>query len=140
MPRLSRRNLLATSAAGGTAAFLHSVIPHSHPWEHEAKAAETGHGMHGGAGSGGGHADFRGGAMVDHEANGFHPTELLRDFDRGTTSKLADGRTVREWELVAVDKEIEVAPGVRFAAWTYNGRIPGPTLRATEGELLRITS
>ena len=28
------------------------------------------------------------------------------------------------------DKEIEVAPGVSFAAWTYNGRIPGPTLRA----------
>ena len=30
-------------------------------------------------------------------------------------------------------------PGVKFAAWTYNGRIPGPTLRAREGERLRIT-
>ena len=30
-------------------------------------------------------------------------------------------------------------PGVTFAAWTYNGRIPGPTLRCREGELLRIT-
>ncbi len=149
MPRLSRRRLLATSipAAGGTAAFLHSVIPHRHPWESEAKAAEPGQDMHAGmdhegmahAGGGGGHADFRDGRMVDHAGNGFHPTELLRDFDRGTTRKLADGRTVREWELVAIDKEIEVAPGVRFAAWTYNGRIPGPTLRATEGELLRIT-
>ena len=29
-------------------------------------------------------------------------------------------------------------PGVKFAAWTYNGRIPGPTLRAREGERLRI--
>jgi FtsP/CotA-like multicopper oxidase with cupredoxin domain len=28
---------------------------------------------------------------------------------------------------------------VRFAAWTYNGRIPGPTLRCREGERLRIT-
>ncbi len=45
---------------------------------------------------------------------------------------------MREWELVAVDKEIEVMPGVKFAAWTYNGRIPGPTLRAREGERLRI--
>jgi FtsP/CotA-like multicopper oxidase with cupredoxin domain len=34
---------------------------------------------------------------------------------------------------------VEVAPGVRFAAWTYNDRIPGPTLRAREGELLRIS-
>ena len=25
-----------------------------------------------------------------------------------------------------------------FPAWTYNGRVPGPTLRATEGERLRI--
>ena len=46
---------------------------------------------------------------------------------------------MREWELHAVDKEIEVMPGVTFAAWTYNGRIPGPTLRAREGERLRIT-
>ena len=45
---------------------------------------------------------------------------------------------LREWELVAADKEIEVAPGVKYAAWTYNGRVPGPTLRCREGELLRI--
>ena len=29
-------------------------------------------------------------------------------------------------------------PGVSFPAWTYNGRVPGPTLRCREGELLRI--
>lgn len=84
-----------------------------------------------------GHADFRG--KVDHEANGFEPHAVLRDFDRGTTSKLPGGRTLREWTLTAVDREIEVAPGVKFAAWTYNGRVPGPTLRATAGDRLRIT-
>jgi manganese oxidase len=31
-----------------------------------------------------------------------------------------------------------VAPGVKYAAWAYNGRVPGPTLRAREGERLRI--
>ena len=36
------------------------------------------------------------------------------------------------------EQEIEIAPGVTFVAWTYNGRVPGPTLRATEGERLRI--
>ena len=46
---------------------------------------------------------------------------------------------MREWELYASDREVEVAPGVKFAAWTYNDRIPGPTLRAREGELLRIS-
>ena len=46
---------------------------------------------------------------------------------------------VREWELYAVEQEIEVAPGVKFAAWSYNQRVPGPTLRCREGERLRIT-
>jgi manganese oxidase len=76
---------------------------------------------------------------VDNGKNGFHPTALLRDFDRGKTSPLSGGRTLREWTLVAREKEIEVAPGVTFPAWTYNDRIPGPTLRANEGDRLRIT-
>ena len=40
--------------------------------------------------------------------------------------------------ITAIDREIEIAPGVFFPAWTYNGRVPGPTLRATEGDLIRI--
>ena len=51
---------------------------------------------------------------------------------------MPDGRTLRTFEIVAEDKEIEIAPGIIFPAWTYNGRVPGPTLRATEGERLRI--
>ena len=85
-----------------------------------------------------GHPGFQAGRAVDHAANGFHPTELLRDFDHGRTRRLASGRVLREWELIARDKEIEVAPGVKFPAWTYNGRVPGPALRAREGERLRI--
>jgi FtsP/CotA-like multicopper oxidase with cupredoxin domain len=49
----------------------------------------------------------------------------------------APGR-VREYTLTAVDREIEIAPGVFFPAWTYNGTVPGPVLRATEGDLLRV--
>jgi manganese oxidase len=75
---------------------------------------------------------------VDPSVNGFDPTVVVRDFDWGQTRRLASGRVLREWHIVAQDREIEVAPGVRFAAWTYNGRVPGPTLRAREGELLRI--
>jgi excisionase family DNA binding protein len=32
--------------------------------------------------------------------------------------------------VVAQDREIEVAPGVFFPAWTYNGTVPGPHLGA----------
>ena len=45
---------------------------------------------------------------------------------------------VREYTLVAQDREIEVAQGVTYAAWTYNGTVPGPVLRATEGDIFRV--
>jgi FtsP/CotA-like multicopper oxidase with cupredoxin domain len=50
-----------------------------------------------------------------------------------------DGSYLREYEIAAVDREIEIAPGVFFPAWTYNGQVPGPTLRATEGDRVRVT-
>ena len=37
-----------------------------------------------------------------------------------------------------MDKAIEIVPGLEFAAWTYNGRIPGPTIRVREGDRVRI--
>jgi FtsP/CotA-like multicopper oxidase with cupredoxin domain len=45
---------------------------------------------------------------------------------------------VREYNLTAVDRRIEIAPGVFFEAWTYNGTVPGPIIRATEDDLLRV--
>lgn len=49
-----------------------------------------------------------------------------------------DGTMLREYEIFAVDREIEIAPGLKFPAWTYNGQVPGPTIRATEGDRLRV--
>jgi manganese oxidase len=95
--------------------------------------------LHHGTAAGTGHAGFAAGRTVDHARNGFHPTEMLREFDWGRTTRLPSGRVLREWELVAGEHEIEVAPGVSYAAWAYNGRVPGPALRAREGEKLRIT-
>jgi len=75
---------------------------------------------------------------VDSERNGFDPREILSDFDYGETHTASDGQTVREYSIVAQDKKIEIAPGVFFPAWTYEGRIPGPTLRCVEGDRIRI--
>lgn len=44
----------------------------------------------------------------------------------------------REFYITAEDTTIEIAPDVRVEAWTYNGTIPGPTLRATEGDRVLI--
>jgi FtsP/CotA-like multicopper oxidase with cupredoxin domain len=45
---------------------------------------------------------------------------------------------VREYELTAVETEIEVARGVNYSAWTYNGTVPGPVIRATQDDTLRV--
>ena len=45
---------------------------------------------------------------------------------------------VREYTLTAHDARLEVAQGVYFDAWTYNGTVPGPVIRATEDDLLRV--
>jgi FtsP/CotA-like multicopper oxidase with cupredoxin domain len=76
---------------------------------------------------------------IDHGANGFDPTEILTDFDWGRESTLDDGTTLREYDIVALNKDIELLPGTSYPAWTYNGRVPGPTIRCREGDRLRIT-
>lgn len=73
---------------------------------------------------------------VDHGRNGFTPHQLLTEFDYGSASIGPEGTPIREWQITAVDHEIEIAPGVMFPAWTYNGRVPGPALRCVEGERL----
>lgn len=76
---------------------------------------------------------------VDHRRNGFDPMELLVDWDYGTlTGETDDGRPIRSYGVGAIDKEIEIAPGLFFPAWTYNGRVPGPSIRCAEGDRLRI--
>ena len=54
-------------------------------------------------------------------------------------TKRPDGTLLREYEIYAVDREIEIAPGMFFPAWTYNGQVPGPTIRATEGDRVKVT-
>ncbi len=66
------------------------------------------------------------------------PIEFLSDFDYGAVSTLENGQTLRTYDIRAIDREIEIAPGVFFPAWTYNGQVPGPTLRATAGDLIRV--
>lgn len=75
---------------------------------------------------------------VNHEANGFNPTSILTDFDYGKVSRLENGQTLREYDFYVINKDVEVAPGIIFSAWAYNGRIPGPTIRCTEGDHIRI--
>jgi FtsP/CotA-like multicopper oxidase with cupredoxin domain len=131
----TRRRALAAAfslAGAGAAARLTALS------DAEAAAPPPPHDEHalvpGSMHTGFGHGE----TTVDPAVNGFDPSVIVRDFDWGTTRRLAGGRTLRTWKLVAYDKEIEIVPGVKYKAWTYNGRVPGPTLRAREGDLLRV--
>lgn len=46
---------------------------------------------------------------------------------------------VKEFHLVARPGNWELVSGVVADAMMYNGQVPGPTIRVTEGDLLRIT-
>ncbi len=45
---------------------------------------------------------------------------------------------VREFTLVAAPVKWEIEPGLVVDGWGYNGQVPGPTLRVTEGDLVRV--
>ncbi len=45
---------------------------------------------------------------------------------------------VKIFELTAKDVQWEVEPGVTRAAFAYNGQIPGPVIRVTEGDRVRV--
>jgi FtsP/CotA-like multicopper oxidase with cupredoxin domain len=66
------------------------------------------------------------------------PAELLTAFDTGRVSALPSGQALREYTFVAQETEIEVAPGVTYPAWTYNGTVPGPSIRCTQGDRIRV--
>jgi len=44
----------------------------------------------------------------------------------------------RSYTMIAQDAEIEIAKGVKTKLWTYNGTVPGPTLRFNEGDEVTI--
>ena len=75
---------------------------------------------------------------VNHLRNGFNPSDILTDFDYGQLSELPSGQPLREYEITVIDKVIEIVPGIELPAWTYNGRIPGPTIRCATGDRIRV--
>lgn len=46
---------------------------------------------------------------------------------------------LRSYALEIRPADLEIAPGVVWHAWTFNGTVPGPTLTVMVGEVLRVT-
>ncbi len=67
----------------------------------------------------------------------FDPMSILRDFNYGKV-KQENGRRVREFEVVAKSSTLQLNSAISFVSWNLNDRVPGPTLRATEGDRVRV--
>jgi manganese oxidase len=65
------------------------------------------------------------------------PLTFLRDFDYGTVTQ-ENGRTVREFRVEARTSPLQLNTAVSTITWNLNGRVPGPTFRATAGDRVRI--
>ena len=96
----------------------------------------------GGGGPSGPLASARGGGSDGYGAFNEPPARVSPgDLDALTIPPPADGgpggRT-RELEMVVTARQVEVADGIVVDAWTYNGTAPGPIIRCTAGDTLRV--
>jgi FtsP/CotA-like multicopper oxidase with cupredoxin domain len=118
--RLTRRRFLAAAVPALAALPAASVLAADDP-----DGPDSSHGV-------GGH---RHGAPAAVEPLDVEGADLLLV---PPPAEAAQPGRIREVELVAHDVTVEVAKGLTLDAWTYNGTVPGPIIRATEGDLLRV--
>jgi nitrite reductase (NO-forming) len=57
----------------------------------------------------------------------------------GAELKPLDPSPVKSVRLDTTHKIIEIAPGVKFSAWTFGDTVPGPTVRARVGDRIKFT-
>ena len=139
MNSLTRRSWIRLAGLGTAAAGLLKA--------QGIRGAQDNHGRHTPAME---HAAHAMGPVGAADLSRFDPSRYLRawnfsDLDPAARARFyretprPDGSLLREYEIVGIDREIEIAPGVFFPAWTFNGQVPGPTIRATEGDRVRVT-
>lgn len=116
-------------------------------------AGGDGGGDYGSGGGGqGGHGGHAGDAHAELERLGLlgdgygHGPQPPRDLDPELIAELTtppepDDQppgTVRDVDVAVTEARWAVADGAEVDAWVYGGRLPGPTLRATAGDRLRL--
>jgi FtsP/CotA-like multicopper oxidase with cupredoxin domain len=86
-----------------------------------------------------------GGAMGYEEMDRLH-VEGVKAFVSGVTTQGTGNQPlepkldgdVKVFEITAAAVQHEVASGTMVEAWAYNGQVPGPMIRVTEGDRVRI--
>lgn len=86
------------------------------------------------------------GAMTPHARSAFfpaHPLAGLLLLPVLVAALLLSGPARSDAAVVPVNLTarqavVKVAPGVKMRAWTFNGSVPGPVVRVTEGDTIQI--
>ena len=73
-----------------------------------------------------------------HEMNGLRLV-LPEAFGATDCADIEDGRNVVEFNLVGTSVELPIMGGGTYNAMTFNGQVPGPTLRVTQGDVIMMT-
>lgn len=89
--------------------------------------------------------------VIDGRVYGMPAAEVFREDYNGPAvtgdavtflphvAPLAPGNRTHQVRMDVVVQEIEVAPGVRFNAWTFGGTVPGPVVHVREGDRVIFT-
>jgi len=76
------------------------------------------------------------GATEDSMGGAFKAPGLPRLHGQVAT---CSGEREKTFTLEAHETTVNLGMGIRFAAWTYNGELPGPVIEACEGDTVTIT-
>ena len=71
------------------------------------------------------------GDVVEVEAELVAPPAVPEPIERGRAHVTV--------ALEVLEKEIEIAPGVSYTAWTFNGSVPGPMIRVRRGDQVTVS-
>ena len=74
---------------------------------------------------------------IDNDGEIKGPTEAEATVSSNNTTTTTSP-TRKEYTLIAQDAELEIAPGKVVKTWTFNGTMPAPALRFTEGDNVTI--
>jgi manganese oxidase len=92
--------------------------------------------------------DATGGETPDWKVVDAAHEKVVADFLSGPPAKTAGvgnqpavpkmEQGIPVYDLTAKVVQWEVAPGVKYEAWTYNGSVPGPEIRMKQGETIKV--
>lgn len=139
---VSRRELLKKAGLGGAALLGGSLLGAAARGQ-PAAAAESPVDPYATEGGHGGQMTVGEEVMASVYGHGAAPPRGLDSsaLDGVTVPPPSDGKpvgSIRDIEIHVEERLIEVAHEVLVEAWTYNGTVPGPIIRATEGDTLRV--